>query len=138
MATTRRRRKSAAATTPRTRNTKRPPTPRPPRIAQRLGELGPLRWSLAVLVLAVLVLAPRAGTLAVMEGWRMFPTLIVPTLAPLVFLVLMLDALMARVHMTSVRGEVLARYRRIVTVDLWLALIVAAYWTPYFIALARP
>lgn len=138
MTTTRRRRKSAAAATPRSRSAKRPPAPRPPRIAQRLGELGPLRWSLAVLVLAVLVLAPRVGTPAVMEGWRMFPTLIVPTLAPLVFLVLMLDALMARVHMTSVQGEALARYRRIVTVDLLLGLIVVVYWAPYFVALARP
>ena len=68
----------------------------------------------------------------------MFPTLIVPTLAPLVFMVLMLDALMARVHMTSVHGEALARYRRIVTVDLLLGLIVVGYWTPYFIALGRP
>ncbi len=138
MPVTRRRRKSAVTAAPRTRGTKRASAPRPPRIAQRLVELGPLRWSLAVLVLAALVLAPRPGTPAVMEGWRMFPTLIVPTLAPLVFLVLMLDALMARVHMTSVQGEALARYRRIVTVDLLLGLIVAIYWTPYFVALARP
>ena len=108
------------------------------RVAQLLSELGALRASLAALALLVLVFAPRPGTAAVLEGWRMFPTLIVPTLAPMVFMVLMLDALMARVHMTSVQGAALARYRRIVIVDLLLGLVVAGYWMPYFIALARP
>lgn len=107
-------------------------------LARRFAELGALRILLAALAVLVLALAPRPGTPAVMEGWRMFPTLIVPTLAPLVFLVLMLDALMARVHMTSVTGGALARYRRIVTVDLLLGLVVAAWWAPYFVALARP
>lgn len=97
-----------------------------------------MRLGLAVLALLVLVMAPRPGTPAVMEGWRMLPTLIVPTLAPLVFLVLMLDALMGRVHMTSVQGAALARYRRIVTVDVLVGLLVAAWWTPYFVALASP
>lgn len=138
MPATRRRRKSAATPKRKTRGAKRATVPRSPRLVQRLGELGVLRWSLVVLALVVLVFAPRPGTPVVMEGWRMFPTLIVPTLAPLIFLVLMLDALMARVHMTSVQGEALARYRRIVTVDVLLGVFVAAYWTPYFIVLARP
>lgn len=138
MPATPRRRKPARAAARTTRPAARRPVPPASRFARLLGDLGLLRVFLAGLALLVLVLAPRPGTPAVLEGWRMFPTLIVPTLAPLVFLVLMLDALMARVHMTSVRGEALARYRRVVTVDLVLGLVVIGYWTPYFIALARP
>lgn len=108
------------------------------RLANLPAELGALRGVLALLALVTLLFAPGPGTAVVMEGWRMFPTLIVPTLAPLVFMVLMLDALMARVHMTSVRGAALGRYRRIVTIDLVLGLVLIGYWTPYYLAIARP
>lgn len=138
MPATRRNRKSAPTPRTRARGSSRPAAARTPPIIVRLGELGVMRLALGVLALAVLVMAPRPGTAAVMDSWRMLPTLIVPTLAPLVFLVLMLDALMARVHMTSVRGAALARYRRVVAVDLLLGLIVVVWWAPYFIALARP
>lgn len=122
----------------RARTRHRPPVVEPSRWARLLRDLGPLRIVLALGTFLVLVFAPRPGTAAVLSGWAMFPTLIVPTLAPIFFMVLMLDALMARVHMTSVRGEVLARYRRIVLVDLLLGLVLVGYWTPYFIALGRP
>jgi hypothetical protein len=130
---------------PRSRTVKtprrQPPRTRPARpagLVEGLRELGVLRLGLALLAVAVLVFAPRPGTAAVTSGWPMWSTLIVPTLAPLVFMVLMLDALMARVHMTSVRGAALGRYRRIVIFDLLLGLAVMGYWTPYFLALLRP
>lgn len=137
--TARRRRQPAAPVAARAaRRPKRAAVPLSVRLRRLPGELGAMRMFLALLALLALVFAPRPGTPPVLEGWRMVPTLILPTLAPLVFLVLMLDALMARVHMTSVRGEALARYRRIVVVNLLIGLMLVGYWTPYFIAIVQP
>jgi len=96
-----------------------------------------MRVVLGLLAIAVLVSAPKPKTEAVFSGWEMWSTLIVPTLAPIIFMVLMLDALMSRVKMTSVQGEEYARYRRFVIYNLALGIILAVYWTPYYLALGR-
>jgi len=96
-----------------------------------------MRIVLGLLTVAMLVSAPEPKTEAVFAGWAMWSTLIVPTLAPIIFMVLMLDALMSRVKMTSVQGEEYARYRRFVIYNLVLGVILAAYWAPYYLALGR-
>ena len=111
----------------------RPPT----RPVGFLKQLGVMRFVLGLLAIAVLVSAPKPKTEAVFSGWEMWSTLIVPTLAPIIFMVLMLDALMSRVKMTSVQGEEYARYRRFVIYNLVLGIILAVYWTPYYLALGR-
>jgi len=102
-----------------------------------LQQLGALRVVLGLMAVAMLVGAPQPNTEAVFDGWQMWPTLIMPTLAPIIFMVLMLDALMSRVKMTSVKGEEYARYRRFVIYNLVLGIVVAVYWTPYYLALGR-
>jgi hypothetical protein len=125
--------KKAQTPASKSRRSRQPPA----KPAGFLSQLGPMRIALGLLAVAVLVSAPKPHTEAVFDGWRMWPTLIVPTLAPIIFMVLMLDALMSRVKMTSVKGETYARYRRFVIYNLVLGIIVAVYWTPYYLALGR-
>jgi hypothetical protein len=65
----------------------------------------------------------------------MVPTLILPVLAPILLQVLLLDALMGRVMMSSAAGAERSRYRRIVTVDLVFVIVLVLGWMPYFLKL---
>jgi hypothetical protein len=112
-----------------------PSRPKQPPRASLLRELGVLRVALVLMALAVMIGAPKPGTAPVLEGWGLWSTLLTPTLAPILFMVLMLDALMGRVMMTDTEGDVRARFRRIVTVNLVTGIALFLWWMPYFAAL---
>ena len=76
-----------------------------PGLQQILKWLGPLRLMLVLGALALLVLRPAPATRPVYAGWDMIPTLIFPALVPLVFIVLLLDAIMGAVQLSSHPGE---------------------------------
>ena len=85
----------------------------------------------------LIVGAPRPGTPADLDGAALWTTVLFPTLMPIVFMVLMLDALMGRVLLGSARGAERARYRRIVTVNLAVGIFLVLWWVPYFAKLFR-
>jgi len=120
---------------------RRPPKPRavtrsrPDGVRGLIQDLGFLRVALVVMALLVMAGAPKPGTPAILEGWGMWKTLLTPTLAPILFMVLMLDALMGRVLLGSAQGHERARYRRIVTVNLVSGIALLLWWLPYFLAL---
>jgi hypothetical protein len=102
-----------------------------------LGQLRPLR---AVLILGAIIAIlgkPEAGTPVVYSGWEMVSTLLIPVFAPLIFMLLMLDALMSRVWMSEAEGEERKRLRLVVRVDVIVGLLLLVYWIPFFIALGR-
>ena len=102
-----------------------------------LGQLRPLR---AVLILAAIIAIlgrPEIGEPVVYSGWGMVKTLLIPVLAPLIFMLLMLDALMSRVWMSEAAGEEKKRLRLVVRVDVIVGLLLLVYWLPFFIALGR-
>lgn len=99
--------------------------------------LGPLRLTLLAAAALVIVFAPAPGTKAVYQGWALARTVLLPVLAPLVVMLLLLDALMARVFLSEAEGEARLRLRAAVWINLVAALAVVLYWLPYFIAL-RP
>ncbi|OGI52012.1 MAG: hypothetical protein A3E57_07840 [Candidatus Muproteobacteria bacterium RIFCSPHIGHO2_12_FULL_60_33] len=107
-----------------------------PGLRQLLKWLGPLRLMLALGVLVLLVLRPAPGTPPVYAGWDMISTLIFPVLVPLLFMVLLLDAIMSAVQLASYPGE-RRRYRTVIGVSLGMALLVALWWWPYFGAILR-
>ena len=107
-----------------------------PGLRQLLKWLGPLRLMLALGVLVLLVLRPAPGTPPVYAGWDMISTLIFPGLVPLLFMVLLLDAIMSAVQLASYPGE-RRRYRTVIGVSLGMALLVALWWWPYFGAILR-
>ena len=125
--------KKAKSRASRPRRPKRPPAT----FAGFLAQLGVMRIVLGLLALVVLVSAPKPKTEAVFSGWEMWSTLVVPTLAPIIFMVLMLDALMSRVKMTSVKGEEYVLYRRFMIYNLVLGIALAVYSAPYYLALGR-
>ena len=97
--------------------------------------MGVLRVALIALVILDMLASPRPGTPAVYSGWEMVTTLILPVLAPILFQVLLLDALMGRIMMGSAKGAERARYRRIVTVNLVFSIALLLWWMPYFLKL---
>lgn len=97
--------------------------------------LGALRVLLLICTLVVIVLAPAPGTRAVAEGWAFVPTLLAPVLAPLLLMLLMLDALMTRIFMSDAAGAERARLKYALTVDLAAAALLLIFWLPYFLAL---
>ena len=101
------------------------------RLRQLLKWMGPLRLMLALGVLALLVLRPAPGTPPVYAGWDMIPTLVFPALVPLLFMVLLLDAIMSAVQLASYPGE-RRRYRTVIGVSLGMALLLVLWWWPYF------
>lgn len=121
----------------------RPASTKKPRTASRtrarpenlLRQMGVLRVALVGLAILDMLASPRPGTPAIYSGWELVPTLILPVLAPILLQVLLLDALMGRVMMSSTKGAERARYRRIVTVNLIFSFALALWWLPYFLKL---
>lgn len=112
------------------------PTARPRGRAQNLLEqMGVLRVLLVSAAIVDILAAPNPGTPVVYTGWALVTTLIVPVLAPILLQVLLLDALMGRVLMSSNQGAERARYRRIMVVNLVIAAALVVGWAPYFMAL---
>lgn len=105
-----------------------------PGLRQFLKWLGPLRLMLLLGVLTLLVLRPAPGTPAVHAGWDMAPTLIAPALVPIIFMVLLLDAIMGAVWLASYPAE-RRRYRFVMGASLGMALCLALWWAPYFSAI---
>lgn len=120
---------------PKTRPRARKAAPAGPR--GFLREMGTLRIVLWLGTLLVMLTAPRPGTPAVYSGWAMWSTLFTPVLAPILLQVLLLDALMGRVLLTDAKGEARGHYRRVIGANLVLSAVLAVYWVPYYLALAR-
>ena len=105
-------------------------------LKQRLQWLGPLRVTLVLGALAMLVLRPAPHTAAVYKGWEMVPTVLVPTFTPIIFILLLLDAIMGAVLLAS-RPRERRRYRAVIAIDLVLAVLLVLWWWPFFAALGR-
>ncbi len=106
--------------------------------ANLIVQLGWLRLFLAIVAIIAIVATPTAGTLAVYAGWQMVPTLIVPVLAPLIFVLLLMDSLMSRIWMTDKDPQERKHFKLAIALNLLLALGMAISWFPYFHAIASP
>jgi len=98
----------------------------------RLTHFGPMRLVLAGLALTMMSLVPAKGSVAVYHGWALVPTVLIPVLVPILFMVLMLDVLMSGVFMIDKKGAARTRYRTILLVELVLAVGLVLFWVPYF------
>jgi len=102
-----------------------------------LNQLGPLRLMLSLLAIIAIGLTPQPGTLPVYTGWELFHTLIIPVMAPLVFMGLMLDTLMSGVFIIDKQGAERKRYITAIVVNVLLAVVIVIRWLPYFQALGK-
>lgn len=96
---------------------------------------GLLRMALLTLVLVDMLLRPEPGNPANLEGFGVITDLIAPVLVPILFMLLLLDAIMTGVYMSSMQGEQRVRYRVVLLTNLSLAILFIWYWIPYFKAL---
>lgn len=103
-----------------------------------LLRLGPMRVALLFIALTLAALIPLPGTQLAESGFDVFRSTIVPTLAPIIFMVLMLDVLMSAVQKADADEADharRARYRMIIRVHLVTAAILVLASLPFFIDL---
>ena len=108
----------------------------PNSLKQLLQWLGPLRVTLVLGALAMLVLRPAPHTAAVYKGWEMVPTVLVPTFTPIIFMLLLLDAIMGAVLLASRPGNDGVTARSSSSIWRWPQWLVL-WWWPFFAALGR-
>ncbi len=101
-----------------------------------LRAFGPLRFFLILLVIADIVLRPEPGSRLVYEGWQMVSNLLAPVMSPILFMLLLLDSIMAMVYRSDKPVEVKARYLIIVMVNIGLAIILIVRWLPFFMEIS--
>ena len=97
-----------------------------------LRAIGPLRYALIIGVIASVILRPELGVQVSYEGWHVVSGLLAPVITPILFMLLLLDAIMAMVYRSDKPVEVKARYMRIVFLNLALAIGLLLYWLPFY------
>lgn len=100
-----------------------------------VAKLGPLRLVLFCAALVLLVVVPTPGARAVYEGWGLVTSVLLPVLAPLMFMGLLLDALMTRIFAGEAEGAARSRLRTVSWINLAIAVVLLLRWLPYFTAL---
>lgn len=105
------------------------------RIKELVVALGPLRTILLLSAFLCLVTVQTPGTIPQYEGFAAFTTLIMPVMAPLVVVLLLLDALMAQVFRVGGDPARNRHYLRIIWIHLGAATIVTLVWLPYYLAI---
>ena len=100
-----------------------------------LVNLRPLRVVLILGAIVTMILRPEIGTPVAYEGWPIVRSLLAPVLAPLFFMVLMLDALMSKVWMSEAQGAERKRLQVVVRTDLVIGVLLLIVWLPFFIAI---
>jgi len=99
---------------------------------QTLRAVGPLRYALITATVLVIILRPELGVKLSYEGWSVVTDLLAPVITPILFMLLLLDAIMAMVYRSDKPVEVKARYLRIVFLNLFLAIGLLLYWLPFY------
>jgi len=105
------------------------------KLTTAIKTLGALRIGLLVMVFVDMILRPVPGSPPDLHGIGVFTDLIVPVLSPILFMLLLLDAIMTAVYMSGMQGERKVRYRYVLITNLLLAVFFIWYWIPYFKAL---
>ncbi|MGU9977225.1 MAG: hypothetical protein ACNYNY_00815 [Candidatus Oxydemutatoraceae bacterium WSBS_2016_MAG_OTU14] len=97
---------------------------------------GLLRISLWTLGILLVILAPEPGVPTTLEWPLIVPTLIAPAAVPLVFMVIIFDALMAKIFLSSTpSAQSKQRYKKIIFINLFIALTVIVAWFGFFASL---
>lgn len=100
-----------------------------------LKELGVLRLTLLATVAILIILVPAPGTEAARSGWEMIPTLVVPAMTPIVFMLLLFDFMMCRIRMSDNDENIRRKFRIIGYIELAAAVLLLIVWLPFFLAI---
>lgn len=102
---------------------------------QCLASFGLLRIKLYTLALIVIVFTPVAGTPADYQWPGIVESVVLPALAPIVFMVILFDTVMSKVVASGADDEQRIRANNICFTGLGLGLIILFRWLPYLLTL---
>lgn len=102
-----------------------------------LKQLKPMRVLLIICALITIVFRPEPGSQAVYEGVQIFTTLLIPVVAPILFMLLLLDTLMSSIWLTQTQGDEKTRYRNNIVINLSVVILLLYFWLPYIAALGK-
>ncbi len=105
------------------------------KIRELATQLGILRVMLLLLAIIEIIFTPEPGTTVARSGWEIIPTLVAPAMAPIVFMGLMFDFMMARIGMSSTNEAGKRRYQIISRIDLGMAILMVLLWIPFLVSL---
>jgi len=87
------------------------------------------------MVLVDMILRPQPGGPYSFEGFGVATNLLAPVLSPILFMLLLLDAMMAMVYRSDKTGKLRQHYMYIALFDVVMAIVFLLYWMPFFRAL---
>lgn len=101
---------------------------------QILSSLGPLRIALYALTITLILAAFFADGKVHMHDWRLFPNVIAPSLAMMVFFVFPLDITMSLVFRSSAdSAQERQRLAKAVQLDCVMYLLLIVAWLPFML-----
>lgn len=95
--------------------------------------LGPLRSGLTILTLTVMAAAPFADGTVHMHDWRLFPSVIAPTIVMMLAFTFPLDLTMTRIFMEDAGPEERRRLAGIMRFEAVLLVLMLVAWTPFML-----
>lgn len=98
-----------------------------------IPDLGALRWMMMLTSLAVIVAAPFADGNAHVNDWRLYPSVIAPSVMMMLVFAIPLDICMARVFMTDTSNGERERLRRAIMVEAGVLVAMCLAWTPFML-----
>jgi hypothetical protein len=100
-------------------------------ISGLFNKLGVLRCGHALIAVAVICAAPFADGTAHLHDWRIFPSVIAPSLMMMILFALALDITMSRVFMTDAPPPEQRRLGIVIKFDLALLAVMFLAWLPF-------
>ncbi|MEM7467313.1 MAG: hypothetical protein AAF387_10560 [Pseudomonadota bacterium] len=101
---------------------------------QRLKTIAPLRLALFALVCVLVTAALFADGQTHMHDWRLFPNVIAPSLAMMVFFVLPLDITMSAVFLSSSDDQATREQLMfVIKLDCFFFFLLVCAWIPFML-----
>jgi len=95
--------------------------------------LGPLRGLLVATTLLVTLTAPFADGQVHVHDWRLWPSVIAPTLVMMLAFAIPLDICMAKVFMSDCEPATQARLRNAIRIQILALVTLLLAWTPFML-----
>lgn len=108
------------------------------KLTHLLFQLGPLRLILFALSILALLVTPNPGAQVHYDTLGFLYTVVMPVTTPMIFMLLLLDALMSRIFMSDTQDSVeKQRFKRILIINLSLLILLSVVWYPFYAAIGR-
>lgn len=106
------------------------PSSAPSGLIQRLGVL---RIALLLLAALVMLAAPFADGSVHRHDWRIFPTVVAPSVMMMLVFAIPLDITMARIFMSDANAVERLRLRFVIRIETVVYVLMLASWTPFLL-----